>query len=1068
MLDFLGRWFKVYREELGMFAGALALLFLVRSADMIFNNYAETAFLKRYGVEYLPVMYMVNSLTIFFIMGIVTGALTRMPGNRLLSYLMVFCGISVAGVRFLIPIGWDLIYPLLFVLKTLYEALMGLLFWNMANDLFNTRQSKRLFPLLSAGGVCGDILAGFGTPWIARWIMIDNLLFVYLVITLAGAAVVHLMGARYPTLLVAGPRGKGRKRPSMIGELRQTVPLMRQSFLVKVLIFMTLFPNIILPIMNYQFNFVINEMFASEGSLVTFLGYFRGSMNFISLLILLFVGRIYGRWGLPVALMFHPANYLFVFIGFLFRFDIFSAMYARLSTNIIRTTLHKPATDILMGLIPMAQRSLLRPFLRGTVVRIALLIGSGSILVSENVFAPRYLSLIAIPCVAAWIGTIFTLKKRYSDILLDLISRDQIDLKSMEERDVGHLFADRRIRTRLAAEFSEAEGDGALWYARLLKSIEHVDLDRLILGSLNRQAPAVQVPLIEMLSDAAADEAADAIDGLVRSADPAVVTEAIKAAGRIDPGAALRIDFASFLSGAGTEAAGYAAAGLFRRDPEAAESRIFRWLRDEDPRNIRAGVLAAGHSGSRRFAGRLVELVGDSRTAAFRAEVIESLRKVGNPADPSLLVPFLSDEDEAVREAAIKAVEVEDDRVLEKMIDRLADGSQKIQELARAKIEDAPHQNAHLLIEGLNSPRRRVREQIYEILKTLNIRDLDAYRLVKTRAREAYRCLAAAQRLRRFEPCSERDMLVEHFRQKQDTVVENALRVLAAQDETGQTARILRELFSADASRRANAVEALEDRLDKRVAKTLVPLLEPADADATLAAARRRRDLEPVEEDDARFIDQLLSDDDWIVVLLTLAMAARLGLEQIDPDTVARLGSHPMPAVRHEASTIKELSAMEENEVQEKSETTLSDKIILLRGIEIFEGLSVGELAAVASVSEEVDFPAREIVIREGEPGETLYLIIKGEVSVIKGLGGGNEIELDRIASGDYFGEMALFEDIRRTASIRTESDSRLLTLHKQEFNQIVQEYPQIALEICKVLSLRIRRLHEKIKERKT
>ena len=77
----------------------------------------------------------------------------------------------------------------------------------------------------------------------------------------------------------------------------------------------------------------------------------------------------------------------------------------------------------------------------------------------------------------------------------------------------------------------------------------------------------------------------------------------------------------------------------------------------------------------------------------------------------------------------------------------------------------------------------------------------------------------------------------------------------------------------------------------------------------------------------------------------------------------------------------------------------------------------------------------------------------------------GNEIEVDRIKAGDYFGEMALFEDVPRSATIRTETDSRLLVLHKQEFNEIVREYPQIALTICKVLSSRIRTLHEKIKK---
>jgi CRP-like cAMP-binding protein len=58
---------------------------------------------------------------------------------------------------------------------------------------------------------------------------------------------------------------------------------------------------------------------------------------------------------------------------------------------------------------------------------------------------------------------------------------------------------------------------------------------------------------------------------------------------------------------------------------------------------------------------------------------------------------------------------------------------------------------------------------------------------------------------------------------------------------------------------------------------------------------------------------------------------------------------------------------------------------------------------------------------------------------------------------------MALFEDVVRSATVRTAEESRLLVLNKQEFTEIVREYPQIALHICRVLSDRIRRLHQKI-----
>ena len=164
----LERWFDVHDEELGLFLWTVALLFLVRSSGIFLNNYAEMAFLKRYGVEYMPLVNIVNAVATIFVMGIMTGFMTRLPGASLLAGLFVFCGVSVAVIRMIIPFGIDLVYPALFMLKSQYEVLLALLFWNLANDLFNTRQSKRLFPLITAGGVVGQILSSFATPVLAN------------------------------------------------------------------------------------------------------------------------------------------------------------------------------------------------------------------------------------------------------------------------------------------------------------------------------------------------------------------------------------------------------------------------------------------------------------------------------------------------------------------------------------------------------------------------------------------------------------------------------------------------------------------------------------------------------------------------------------------------------------------------------------------------------------------------------------------------------------------------------------------------------------------------------------
>ena len=142
---------------------------------------------------------------------------------------------------------------------------------------------------------------------------------------------------------------------------------------------------------------------------------------------------------------------------------------------------------------------------------------------------------------------------------------------------------------------------------------------------------------------------------------------------------------------------------------------------------------------------------------------------------------------------------------------------------------------------------------------------------------------------------------------------------------------------------------------------------------------------------------------------------------------------------------------------------TLPDKIIQLRTVEILKDLDVSELAAVAAIAEEEVFSPGEIVIREGEMSQALYLVIEGEIAVIKNHDTPREIELARIKSNDYFGEMSLLEDGRpRSATIRTNKPSLFLSLHKQELIEIINEYPKIALNFCRVLTRRLRTLNEK------
>ena len=1067
MLKILSKWLNIYPNEKELFLWSAILLFLIRTSSILFNNFAETAFLKRFGVEYLPIIYIVNSISAFVIMGFIAGIMVRVPANRLLKYLFLFCGISVGGLYFVIPLGFDLLYPLLFILKTQYEVLLALVFWNLANDLFNTRQSKRLFSLLSVGGVLGGVIGSFGTPFLVKVMSLDNLMLAYLGTTMLGAIAVKRMGTRFPTLLLSDKDPKKRKqRTSIAQEFKKAIPLIKESRLVKILIILTLMPNVVIPILNYQFNYAIDQSFATEGLMIRFFGYFRGAMNVISLIILLFVGKLYGRWGLPVALMFHPINYMFVFIAFLLRFDLFSAMYARTSTNVLRTTMNAPATNILMGLFPESYRNVIRPFLRGTVVRIGVLTGAGFIMLSEGLVHPRYLSLVAMIFVGGWIATTFFLKRGYSKILLDLISGNMLDLRSLEDKDVGHVFNDKKVQDQLVQAFLSARGSDSLWYAHLLKSLEVQNLDSHILSTLKNQENTTKIELLSMLSPQAGDEAIRVFKAVADPNRQDLMAALVKAANRLDTGLSSGFETEVFKTTPYPEVKAYAVTGLYQQDPETYREIIDTWLDEDDITERKAGVIAAGESGEASYITRLEKMLGAKKNDPILPVVLAGLHRLGAPDMNTLVHPYLSHPMVSVRAAALEAFEIADDDNLRTVIDLLNDSSNRVHEKAKHKIESASYQNAQLLVESLTIPRRKVRDGLFYLLESMAIKNLDVFRAARFQLERSYRNMAEAETVRLLPESRERNLLLDHLEQKSNGRLENALRVLATQDRSGQMRTIWRGISSADHRQRSNSLEALDDLLDPSLSRIMMPLLEDLPPSQCLTVGRKSFKLPNFDSNPAAIYRHLLTKQNWVTVVLTLYLVLHHGVDEAIRGTVEDLTGSKNGFISQMAQCVFDLKQdrPEKKEDGMGTEISIPDKILHLRKIQIFEGLSITELAAVASVTEEIEFQPDETVIKEGDPGETMYLIIEGEVSVHKGREQDREIELDRISAGDYFGEMALFEDIPRSATIRTQRETRLLMLHKREFTEIVREYPQIALHICRVLGVRLRKLHKKVR----
>ncbi|UCF65125.1 MAG: cyclic nucleotide-binding domain-containing protein [bacterium] len=103
-----------------------------------------------------------------------------------------------------------------------------------------------------------------------------------------------------------------------------------------------------------------------------------------------------------------------------------------------------------------------------------------------------------------------------------------------------------------------------------------------------------------------------------------------------------------------------------------------------------------------------------------------------------------------------------------------------------------------------------------------------------------------------------------------------------------------------------------------------------------------------------------------------------------------------------------------------------------------------------------------EIIIRQGEFGECMYVIQSGMVQVITHRLEGKEVLIAELGEGDFFGEMALFEKEARSATVRAKGEVSLITIDKKTLLRRIQQDPSLAFRIVEKMSARIRKLDEK------
>jgi hypothetical protein len=125
--------------------------------------------------------------------------------------------------------------------------------------------------------------------------------------------------------------------------------------------------------------------------------------------------------------------------------------------------------------------------------------------------------------------------------------------------------------------------------------------------------------------------------------------------------------------------------------------------------------------------------------------------------------------------------------------------------------------------------------------------------------------------------------------------------------------------------------------------------------------------------------------------------------------------------------------------------------------VPLFRPLDAAQRALLARRMTGRTYAPGDEIVRQGEEGLSLFVILDGEVQVVRASGSGEEVEIARIGAGGFFGEMTVLDGLPRSATVRALTEVRCALLPRWELVRVIRDHPTVALELLAVLSDRLR-----------
>jgi len=997
------------RSRFLFFAGLATLVSLAQTLGL---TGAEALFLAEIGVEYLPITIICGSISTVLGFALYAARVGGVRNDGFFIQMLVAAGIALtattSGIWFRVP-GVS-IFLLCFFFVT--QAIFVNHLWTFAADYFDTVASKRIVPLLTIGGSIGGVVGGLVAVGMTGIAGAASLIVGWAVFLLGAASLIRIARSR---LRSWGPIDLEEADETSVEGIRGATRYVRASKLGSALLVSAIGMILALVVARYMWLDAFARRFPDPADLAAFIGLFLAVTNALEIAIEMWITPWFIRHlGVPGSNLVHPVLTLLSFGGLAYQYNVVSGSLARMNGEMLENALANPIRALLCNAIPLRFRGRVRAFIEGIAVYAGMSIG-GAVLWALGNPDPSWLALAGGIASLIYLVANIGVRREYLRTLVDQLRAGRIDLESLGD-EIGKWEASRLAD--LWEKLIRKEGDRPS--KSLLKLIKTL-ADQGIIEPLKRAIthPSVDVrnscvmalastgrsdiapTLQSRLDDPEARVRIAAIEGLVRLGGESLLEPRI---GRLldDPDPVVRAEAA-------------------RRGGARGAIALEKMIASPDP-----GVSIAALTNAPPALRAAIEKRIRDADPGVRAAALKRMAEIAvePPIDMSEIRAALADRDPRVRCAAVYLLaNVDGKDALDALAVAVADPSAEVQFAAGSAL--ISHGDAaEEAIEGpLRSESERAVAAALRVAAHLGPDQSTKIlcRELRRRVHQLWYWMIAQQRLSTAGELARRFLRTAYL----DGAARNqriAFRILEFLEGSSVVRNIEKALRFGTLRARGDALEILSHLGDREAARLLVTVYESG---SLADRIRQVGKYVSVPDDLQQMIEEARkSSSKWI-----------------------RMGALAMGA-----------------EADRKApEEAIMERLLALKEIPLFKNLSLDQLEAVHQITKEVEYLPGEVILRQDELGDELYLLLEGQVRIFTNYGLPNQDEKPSQSAVSSFGEMAVLHDGTRTATVVAAERSHLLCLDGNSLRELLMQMPEISFEMFRVLVERVRQAEHQI-----